>query len=62
MLQNTKTRSSSTRHLGSTSRLGLGGHLPNPAYLVGCTGTAVQRSACPVELAGLGCLDCRARQ
>jgi hypothetical protein len=33
MLQSTKTRSLSTRQLGSTSRLGLGGHLPNPAYL-----------------------------
>ena len=42
------------------SRLGLGGRLPLPAYPVGRTGTAAQRSACPIELAGLGCLDFRA--
>jgi hypothetical protein len=42
------------------SRLGLGGRLPNPAYPVGRTGTATQRSAYFVELAGLECLGYRA--
>jgi len=44
----------------ASSRLGLGGRLPNLVYPAGCAGTAAQRPACSVELADLGCLDCRA--